>query len=258
MNLLTIRGVTLGSGQPKVIVPLCETSASDVLSEAAALGRSEADLVEWRMDALNGARDTALLQRLLPEVRRALGEKPLLATCRTKAEGGAADLSPAAYQALCGLFCRSGYIDLIDIELSAGEDAVQALAATAQAAGVRTVFSSHDFQATPPQAEMVRRLCRMQALGADVAKLAVTPHSRRDVAALLTATAEMADLHPETPVITMSMGPMGVVSRLTGEAFGSAATFAAAGHASAPGQPPLEEAKAVLTGLHRQMQGGQD
>ncbi len=41
--------------------------------------------------------------------------------------------------------------------------------------------------------------------------------SRTDVLELLAATAEMADLHPETPVITMSMGTLGAVSRLAGE-----------------------------------------
>ena len=73
----------------------------------------------------------------------------------------------------------------------------------------------------------------MQALGADIAKLAVMPRSRQDVAALLAVTAEMAELHPQTPVITMSMGAPGQISRVAGGAFRSAATFAAAGSTSA-------------------------
>ena len=44
------------------------------------------------------------------------------------------------------------------------------------------------------------------------------PQSRADVLELLAATAEMADRHPETPIITMSMGALGAVSRLSGEA----------------------------------------
>ena len=116
----------------------------------------------------------------------------------------------------------------------------------AHAHGVRVVCSSHDFDKTPPRQEMVDRLCRMQALGADIAKLAVMPRSRQDVAALLAATAEMAELHPQTPVITMSMGALGQISRMAGGTFGSAATFAAAGSASAPGQPTLEDVRAML------------
>ena len=66
---------------------------------------------------------------------------------------------------------------------------------------------------------------------------------------LLAATAEMADHHPETPVITMSMGALGAVSRLCGEAFGSAMTFANPGTASAPGQVGLDVVNAVLDSL---------
>ena len=89
----------------------------------------------------------------------------------------------------------------------------------------------------------------MQQAGADLPKLAVMPQSRADVLELLAATVEMTDHHPETPVITMSMGALGAVSRLCGEAFGSAMTFANPGTASAPGQVGLDVVNAVLDSL---------
>ena len=92
-------------------------------------------------------------------------------------------------------------------------------------------------------------MVQMQQAGADLPKLAVMPRSRTDVLTLLAATAEMADCHPDTPVITMSMGALGAVSRLCGEAFGSAMTFANPGTASAPGQVPLDVVNAVLDSL---------
>jgi hypothetical protein len=96
---------------------------------------------------------------------------------------------------------------------------------------------------------MVSRMVAMQQAGADLPKLAVMPQSRADVLELLAATAEMTDHHPETPVITMSMGALGAVSRLCGEAFGSAMTFANPGTASAPGQVGLDVVNAVLDSL---------
>ena len=90
----------------------------------------------------------------------------------------------------------------------------------------------------------------MQQAGANLPKLAVMPQSRADVLELLAATAEMADRHPETPIITMSMGALGAVSRLSGEALGSAMTFANPGQASAPGQVSLEVVNEVLDALH--------
>ena len=39
----------------------------------------------------------------------------------------------------------------------------------------------------------------------------------------------------------MSMGKLGVISRICGEVFGSAVTFGTAGKASAPGQLPANQ-----------------
>ena len=48
----------------------------------------------------------------------------------------------------------------------------------------------------------------------------------------------------------MSMGALGAVSRLAGETFGSAMTFANPGQASAPGQVSLDIVNEVLNALH--------
>ena len=50
-----------------------------------------------------------------------------------------------------------------------------------------------------------------------------------------------ADHSLDIPVVTMSMGRLGVLSRLAGTLTGSAMTFASVGEASAPGQIPIEQ-----------------
>jgi 3-dehydroquinate dehydratase-1 len=249
MRCITIRGLTLGAGRTKIIVPLCEGEPGALLAAAAAAGESRADLAEWRVDALDGARDAAALAALAPAVRAALNGKPLLITCRTRGEGGGYTGNPAQYAALVRALCAGGAADLIDIELCAGEEIVRALGAEARARGVAAVVSSHDFSATPPVPEMTERLRRMEALGADMAKLAVMPRCRADAAALLEATA-LAAAQMQIPLITMSMGAAGAVTRVCGEAFGSAATFAALGRESAPGQPALDTALDLVSRLH--------
>ena len=82
----------------------------------------------------------------------------------------------------------------------------------------------------------MKRLTKMQNLGADIAKIAVMPKKKEDVKKLLDATWEMQIFHDETPVVTMSMGDMGVISRVCGEFYGSSVTFGCIGQASAPGQ----------------------
>ena len=136
-----------------------------------------------------------------------------------------------------------------DVEFFPNQEELPALIGQAHKAGVAVVCSSHDFHKTPSRTEMVTRLTAMQQAGADLPKLAVMPNSPSDVLELLAATAEMAEQHPETPVITMSMGALGAVSRLCGETFGSAMTFANPGQASAPGQVALDVVNEVLDSL---------
>lgn len=112
------------------------------------------------------------------------------------------------------------------------------------------MFSSHNFAETPPTETMVNTLTDMVRRGADIAKLAVMPHTPADTARLLEATAQAAQATGnDTPLITMSMGQQGMVSRICGAAFGSCAGFATAGVSSAPGQPSAPALRPALDAL---------
>ena len=250
MSCVDIRGCRIGEGCPKVILPIVERAEAAILEKAAQFSTLQADCVEWRVDHFDDARTPGAVARCLAKLRVILKDKLLLVTFRTQAEGGQVALSPAEYRQFLELVLDTDCADLLDIEFfTAGAD-LPLLVEQAHTAGVPVVCSSHDFHKTPPRAELVHRMVAMQQAGADLPKLAVMPQSRTDVLELLAATAEMADLHPETPVITMSMGTLGAVSRLAGEAFGSAMTFANPGQASAPGQVSLNIVNEVLDALH--------
>ena len=115
---------------------------------------------------------------------------------------------------------------------------------------MKVIVSNHDFDKTPDKDEILERLIKMQKLGADIPKIAVMPTCKKDVITLLAATEEMATNHCDTPIITMSMGSMGLISRLCGEAFGSALTFGAIGKTSAPGQMNVEDLSKILSLIH--------
>ena len=250
MSCVDIRGCRIGEGRPKVILPIVERAEAAILEKAAQFSTLQADCVEWRVDHFDDARTPGAVARCLAKLRVALKDKLLLVTIRTKAEGGEQVLSHPEYLAFLSLILDTDCADLLDIEFfTAGAD-LSLLVEQAHTAGVPVVCSSHDFAKTPHRAELVERMVQMQQAGADLPKLAVMPQSRTDVLELLAATAEMADLHPETPVITMSMGTLGAVSRLAGETFGSAMTFANPGQASAPGQVSLDIVNEVLDALH--------
>ncbi len=245
-----IRNLTLGEGLPKICVPIVGSNKEEILKAAQAIVRCRPDMAEWRADYLPQVCTFARTEEILKELRSILGEIPLLFTFRTAAEGGEQAIAKEAYAALYKEVIKSRFADVVDVELFLGEELVTELTAYAREGGVKVIVSNHDFSKTPPREELVRRLSAMQKLGADIAKIAVMPADKNDVLTLLEATHE-ASCANCGPVITMSMGGCGMVSRLLGEAFGSALTFAMAGRASAPGQIPIEELRQILEIIHR-------
>ncbi|MCC8126264.1 MAG: type I 3-dehydroquinate dehydratase [Clostridiales bacterium] len=268
MKSVTVRDVVIGEGRPKICVPIVGRTLDEILREAGKITEFPADVVEWRADwyaeALeeNPDAETDSFEHMLKRMeetalrlRQILGERPLLFTFRTKAEGGERTLTPAQYEQLNEMIAASGAVDLIDVELFTAGSHMKEFMEVLHQYPVKVVASSHDFAATPSKDEMVGRMCRMQECGADLVKMAVMPRCRQDVLTLLSAVVEMNENHAETPVIAMSMSAMGVASRLVGECFGSALTFGAAGQASAPGQIGVENLKIVLDIIHQGVEG---
>lgn len=167
-------------------------------------------------------------------------------TFRSHKEGGNKKISDSNYQELIQTVIKTKNIDLIDIELFTGDSVVKELVALADENGIFVVMSNHDFHKTPNKEEMIDRLRKMQELGAHIPKMAVMPNSIEDVITLLDATNTMKTKYADRPIITMSMGEDGLISRLAGEVFGSACTFAAGKEKSAPGQIPVSELRTVL------------
>ena len=251
MRTVTVRNVQIGTGRPKICVPITGKEEGEILSAAKTVKASPADLIEWRADWFEGIFDPERTQKMLQYLRNTLGNLPLLFTFRTAEEGGEKEIDVSSYAGLNIRIAQSGMADLIDVEAFTGGDAAGDVIEAAHSAGVKVIASNHDFHKTPPREEIVSRLVKMQEMGADIAKIAVMPQSRRDVITLLSATEEMTSEHARIPVITMSMGKTGVISRICGETFGSAVTFGSAGRSSAPGQLDAEELEKVLSILHK-------
>ena len=249
MTTVTVRGLTLGEGRPKIILPITGENDDALLRQAEEIKGLPCDMAEWRMDWYEHALDTERLLKAAALLRKTLGEMPVLATFRTAKEGGEREITSEAYQGILSAVTRSGLVDLVDIEAFSGDELVAELIALCRERGVKTVLSNHDFQKTPEQEEILRRLKKMEALGADIPKIALMPQRAEDVIALLSATLEAARTL-SVPVITMSMGKLGAISRLAGETFGSCATFGSPGRASAPGQVAAAELERILTLLH--------
>ena len=129
--------------------------------------------------------------------------------------------------------------DLVDWEMSS--DAVDFARIRAQHARTTCpVASYHNFQATPDAAWLTAKFAEAERLRADVAKIAVMPQGPQDVLTLLAAT-HAASQTVALPLISMSMGAYGSLSRMVGWVFGSTVTFAVGKGSSAPGQVPIDD-----------------
>ena len=242
-----IGDVLLGPQPVKIIASIMAANTSDLIETALdyqrLAGDKSIDILEWRADFFEARSLTGFLGAAL-ELRQAI-EKPVIWTLRSKAEGGHAN-ADAGYLELVAGMAASGLVDAVDMELKRGITAEDVKAA--QETGTRVIMSYHNFEATPPEAEMNDLFETMNALGADVLKVAVMPRTPEDVLALLSATCA-ARRSTGKPVISISMGGWGAVSRVTGTLFGSSATFASVERASAPGQFGVETARRLMNEL---------
>lgn len=243
-------GVVLGEGRTKVIVPVTAETFDEIKEQIASIAKlggqtasgawNGVDVVEWRMDFLAPSID--VLSAL--ETLAGFTDLPVLATFRTADEGGKA-IEASAYRDLLLAVARSGKVSAIDVEAFRDESTVREVIDGAHEAGVAVLASYHDFHATPAAEEIIARFEAMDAAGADVLKLACMPASVDDLLVLLNAT-HRASRTFDRPLITVAMGPIGVLSRIAGGVFGSCATFAAVGRGSAPGQVPVSDLRPAL------------
>lgn len=244
---VTVSDVVFGQGRPKIIVPLVGKTEEEILAGARQAKDLDCDVIEWRIDFYQSVQTPATVAAFSKEVAAAAG-KPVLVTFRTAKEGGVLEIEDSHYFDIYRAVLTDGHADLIDVELFMDEVAVQETIALAHEKGTKVIMCNHDFDATPAKEEIVRRLRLMEERNADICKIAVMPQSNQDVLTLLAATAEVYETATR-PLITMSMGALGMVSRVSGEVFGSSATFGAAAQASAPGQVPVSELRSILNTL---------
>lgn len=241
---MKVRNLDLNTGVPAVCVPVTERDSAGIISHIRELS-DQADLIEWRMDFFEDISSPEKITEILPQIRQTAGDTPLLCTVRTRLEGGNFSVKSSNYQDILRRCVKSGCADLIDIEYDTirGD---KGFFNEINKAGIATIASHHDFAHTPDSKEMYEMLSMMKKAGADIVKLAVMPEESSDVLKLLKVTNDFHRDYPDTPIISMSMGGIGAVSRLSGGTFGSCVTFGADREASAPGQIEFHELKEII------------
>lgn len=216
--MLQIGPITLGE-RPRAAIAI-----QDAVDPALIRAAGDGVVVELRLDALPEQSPEAFR-----EFTRRYAGLPLLATIRRREEGGGwQGTEPerlACYEAVLP------EVHAIDVEI--GADAISAAVVhAARAQGRLTIGSFHDFSATPEDSRLEAVHAQGRALGVDIVKVAARCNRRDDVQRLAAFTLT----HRDENVVTIGMGPHGLVSRIFFPALGSLLTYTFLGEPAAPGQ----------------------
>lgn len=230
----------------KTIVPITAKTKEQALAQAQVIANTaDADLAEFRIDLLSFASDTKQVIALGHELKKILGNKSMIATIRTKNEGGQLEISDADYGKTYQAYLKNPFMDWLDVEMFRDQKVVSEIVQKAHQKKVLVVMSNHDFQKTPSQDEIEKRLLKQDQMGADVLKIAVMPKSKQDVFTLMNATFKVSQ-QTTKPLLTMSMGQLGTISRVATANMGGSYSFGMIGQASAPGQIDVTKLKQIL------------
>ncbi|HGQ3691840.1 TPA: type I 3-dehydroquinate dehydratase [Streptococcus pneumoniae] len=207
------------------------------LEEAQALDATrylDADIIEWRADYLP---KEAILQ-VAPAIFEKFAGRELVFTLRTRSEGGEIDLSPEEYIHLIKEVAQFYQPDYIDFEYYSYKDVFEEMLDFPN-----LVLSYHNFQETPEN--MMEILSELTILNPKLVKVAVMAHTEQDVLDLMNYTRGFKTLNPEQEYVTISMGKVSKVSRITADVTGSSWSFASLDEVSAPGQISLASMKKI-------------
>ena len=129
-------------------------------------------------------------------------------------------------------------VDWVDVELSSPLCAK--VVALARKSGTKVVVSTHDFKQTPHRLDNI--LKKALSTRADMVKFAAWAQSSDDVLRMV----EFTQRNKKHPLVTMSLGPWGAVSRLILPLAGSRWVYTFLGQPKAPGQVDIHTLKGHL------------
>jgi 3-dehydroquinate dehydratase-1 len=247
---LLIRGIEFGGPNPLFCIPLVAKTLTELLAQAKVAHDLHTDIVEWRADSYEDFSEDAIVHGA-DALRKALPRQLILFTPRARLEGGAREIALKSRLSCIHRLLSSASIDLVDIELSSGPATVAEVIDAAHESSKHVIVSFHDFEKTPVNEFLSEKISAMIHQRADVAKIACMPRNPEDVLRLLEVTLAARRAFPSTALCTISMGGLGVLSRVAGFLYGSDMTFAAGAASSAPGQVPIAEARALTDLLLR-------
>lgn len=234
----------------KIVAPIIGRNWTELKQHLLLVQSNKPDLIEWRIDTLESLPNENQLIKFIQLIKEHT-TLPLLATFRTATEGGDLEISDKQYIELLLALCQNPVISFLDIEVRINKDEILPIIERAQHNKIKVITSYHNFDCTPTNDELYHKISRMLEVKTDIAKLAVMPRNASDILRLMTFSCDISQkIDPK--LVTMAMGNLGKVTRVTPELTHSFLTFAALDEqsASAPGQLQIDQARKIIKELN--------
>ena len=218
---------------PRIVLVLCARKNGAFIEKAKSKG---ADLLELRIDQFRNIESKYILKTIEQIKGNGL---PIIATIRSKREGGKylADAKRLnLFEAIIPL------VEAIDIELSS-QRILNKVVEKSHQTKKTVIISYHNFKETPSKGILEKLIKKIKTEGGDIVKIACLAKNREDVLRLMKFTLE----HRNKNLVTISMGKIGVISRVLFPFVGSLFTYGYLDTPSAPGQLPLKVLREELS-----------
>ncbi|MCK5215899.1 MAG: type I 3-dehydroquinate dehydratase [Candidatus Omnitrophica bacterium] len=216
-------GKTALNSPPRLAVVIADKENNE------AIGSLRVDVLEVRVDLFENMDIDYIKANISKRSKTGI---PLILTIRNDpSEGGKGDISDEKKSEIFRAVISS--VDAVDIELKS--PIVSEVVDLAKKNQKVVIVSSHNFVETPDESVLENIFNEAVEKGADIVKMAAKAKTIDDVNALMSFTLK----HKEDNIITMSLGSVGSISRLTFPAAGSLLTYSYVNKPSAPGQIPL-------------------
>ena len=244
-----IKGKIIGGERLLICIPLISSDRVSLIKDAIKLKNINPDIIEWRVDYFQYYKNIDEIIDSLIELNQIIGDIPLIFTLRHIMEGGQQNICDNERLEIIKKSLETGYVDMIDVEMENSKYFLNETKNLISENKVKLILSYHDFKLTPDKDFIINKIIKGENLGADISKVAFMPKSIDDVLILFNATNEIKKM-TKIPIIAISMGEIGKISRLAGGLFGSDITFAAGTGISAQGQIPYLDLKNMMNFLY--------
>ena len=245
---IQIKNIEIGGSKTLICTPITPSTHEDFVSDIDYALSQNPDVVEWRLDYFDNLSSLDYVYNTLTSIKYKLANTIFILTLRDNKEGGKCTLSQEDKLKIIKSALKTDTIDILDIEQIQGKDYISSVKQMINNTNTKLLLSYHNFEFTPNKEEIVQKIKKALELGADIPKVAYMPHSSEDVLCLLDASISCRKLL-EAPIVSISMGDLGKISRVYAGQFGSDITFASLKDSTAPGQIKIDDLKRAWTHL---------